>query len=86
MSSVIIIISLICNEFISDTDSKSCVLEMNYVVLKADGYDGVQMFKAKISEYHMKEFGTQHVGSYDPFRLVIWEDAAEQMLNAYWRD
>ncbi len=58
-------------------------------ISKADGYDGVLVFKAKTSElveYYMKEFGAQRVGSYDPFRLVIWEDAAEQILNAYWRD
>jgi len=58
-------------------------------VSKADGYDGVLVFKAKTSElveYYMKEFGAQRVGSYDPFRLVIWEDAAEQILSEYWRE
>ena len=41
------------------------------------GYDGVLVFKAKTSElveYYIREFGASHVGSYDPFRLVIWEE------------
>ena len=25
----------------------------------------------------MREFGARQVGAYDPFRLVLWEDAAE---------
>lgn len=44
-----------------------------------NGYDGVWVFKVKISElvaYYIREFGASHAGSYDPFRLVIWEDAA----------
>ena len=43
--------------------------------------DGVLVFKAKTSElveYYIREFGASHVGSYDPFRLVIWEDAAQE--------
>ncbi len=58
-------------------------------VSKAAGYDGILVFKAKTSElvtYYMQEFGAQHVGSYDPFRLVIWEDAAEEILKVYWRE
>jgi hypothetical protein len=58
-------------------------------ISKADGYDGVLVFKAKTSElveYYMKEFGARRVGSYAPFRLVIWEDAAARILSAYWRD
>ena len=48
------------------------------------GYDGVLVFKAKTSElveYYIREFGASHVGSYDPFRLVIWEDAARELID-----
>lgn len=50
------------------------------------GFDGVLVFKAKTSElldYYMKEYGARQVGSYDPFRLVIWEDAAEQLIAEF---
>ena len=51
-----------------------------------EGFDGVLVFKAKTTElidYYIREFGARHTGSYDPFRLVIWEDAAETILNEY---
>lgn len=50
------------------------------------GFDGVLVFKAKTSDlldYYMKEYGAQQVGSYDPFRLVIWEDAAERLIAEF---
>lgn len=50
------------------------------------GFDGVLVFKAKTSElldYYMKEYGARQVGSYDPFRLVIWEDAAERLIAEF---
>ena len=53
------------------------------------GFDGVLIFKAKTSElldYYMREFGARPVGSYDPFRLVIWEDAAERIISEFRRD
>lgn len=53
------------------------------------GFDGVLIFKAKTSElveYYMREFGARPTGSYDPFRLVIWEDAAEQIISEFRRD
>ena len=52
------------------------------------GYDGVLVFKAKTSElveYYIREFGASHVGSYDPFRLVIWEDAARELVDYFER-
>ncbi|WP_300412706.1 hypothetical protein [uncultured Oscillibacter sp.] len=52
------------------------------------GFDGVLVFKAKTSEllnYYRREFGARQVGSYDPFRLVIWEDAAERLIAEYRR-
>ena len=52
------------------------------------GYDGVLVFKAKTSElveYYIREFGASHVGSYDPFRLVIWEDAARKLIDYFER-
>ena len=51
-------------------------------------YDGVLAFKAKTSElveYYIREFGASHVGSYDPFRLVIWEDAARELIDYFER-
>lgn len=50
------------------------------------GFDGVLFFKAKTSElveYYIREFGACHVGSYDPFRLVIWEDAAQKLIQCF---
>lgn len=50
------------------------------------GFDGVLIFKAKTSEllrYYMDEFGARPVGAYAPFRLVIWEDAAAQLIEEY---
>ncbi|MDO5595054.1 MAG: hypothetical protein Q4G01_09645 [Eubacteriales bacterium] len=52
------------------------------------GFDGVLVFKAKTSElleYYMKEFGARQVSTYDPFRLVIWEDAAERIVEEFRR-
>ena len=54
-----------------------------------NGYDGVLVFKAKTSElveYYIREFGASPVGIYDPFRLVLWEDAAEALISEYRRD
>ena len=53
-----------------------------------NGYDGVLVFKAKTSElveYYIREFGASPVGSYDPFRLVIWEDAARELIDYFER-
>lgn len=52
----------------------------------AAGFDGIVVFKAKTSElvkYYIKEFGAKHAGSYDPFRLILWEDAAAKILAYY---
>ena len=53
-------------------------------VSKNAGFEGVLVFKAKTTElvdYYIREFGACHAGSYDPFRLIIWEDAAEEILD-----
>ncbi len=50
------------------------------------GFGGVLFFKAKtdeLLEYYRKEFGAVQVGRYDPYRLVIWEDAAEKIISWY---
>ena len=50
------------------------------------GFDGVLFFKAKTDElrkYYMREFGAMPVSRYDPYRLVIWEDAAAEILSEY---
>lgn len=52
----------------------------------AAGYDGVVYFKAKTSvlrEYYIREFGAVPLGSYDPYRLIIWEDAAQRLLAEF---
>lgn len=44
------------------------------------------VFKTKTTElvdYYIHEFGACHAGSYDPFRLIIWEDTAETILSEY---
>lgn len=48
--------------------------------------DGELFFKAKTDElrkYYMQEFGAMPVGRYDPYRLVIWEDAAANILSDF---
>lgn len=50
------------------------------------GFGGVLFFRAKTSElraYYMKEFGALPLGQYDPFRLIIWEDAAAELISEY---
>lgn len=50
------------------------------------GFGGVLIFRAKTSEllkYYVENFGASQVAAYDPFRLVIWEDAAEKILADY---
>ncbi|MGN1026974.1 MAG: hypothetical protein ACI4P4_11290 [Faecousia sp.] len=50
------------------------------------GFGGVLYFRAKTTElraYYMKEFGAVPLGQYDPFRMIIWEDAAEEILTEY---
>lgn len=49
-----------------------------------NGYHRVVVFKAKTSEsvaYYIREFSTSHTGSYDPFRMVIWGDAAQLLIK-----
>lgn len=51
-----------------------------------EGCDGVLIFKAKTTKlvnYYKTAFGAQSVGSYDPFRLVIWEDAAADIMMEF---
>lgn len=31
----------------------------------------------------MKAFGAVPLGQYDPFRMIIWEDAAYQLISEY---
>ena len=50
------------------------------------GFDGVLFFKVKTNElrkYYMQEFGAMPVGRYDCYRLVIWEDAAANILSDF---
>ena len=50
------------------------------------GYDGVLYFKAKsdrLREYYIDNFGALPLGRYDPYRLVIWEEAAAQIIADY---
>ncbi|MBR2894206.1 MAG: hypothetical protein IKC03_00925 [Oscillospiraceae bacterium] len=50
------------------------------------GFGGVIFFRAKTTElrsYYMKEFGAVPLGQYDPFRLIVWEDAAVEILASY---
>ena len=50
------------------------------------GFDGVLFFKAKTDElrkYYMREFNAMPVSRCDPYRLVIWEDVAAEILSEY---
>lgn len=53
------------------------------------GFDGVLVFKAKISDlldYYARAFGARRAAAYGPFRMIIWEDAAERIIAEYRRD
>lgn len=55
-------------------------------ISKDCGFDGVLYFRAKTSElreYYGRAFGAVPLGQYDPFRMIIWEDAAEKILASY---
>lgn len=50
------------------------------------GFDGVLVFKAKTSDlldYYAREFGARRAAAYDPFRMIIWEDAAEKIIAEF---
>ena len=53
------------------------------------GFDGVLVFKAKTSDlldYYAREFSARRAAAYDPFRMIIWEDAAERIIAEFRRD
>lgn len=53
------------------------------------GFDGVLVFKAKTSElleYYARAFGARRAAAYDPFRMIIWEDAAERIIAEFRRE
>lgn len=53
------------------------------------GFDGVLVFRAKTSgllEYYTRVLGARRVAAYDPFRMVVWEDAAQRIIAEYRRD
>lgn len=55
-------------------------------VSKEWDFDGEIYFKAKTSElreYYGRVFGAVSLGQYDPFRMIIWEDAAQAILSSY---
>ena len=50
------------------------------------GFDGVLYFKAKTTElveYYAKEFGAIAPMRYDPFRMLLLEEAAEKLVSDY---
>lgn len=50
------------------------------------GFDGVLYFRAKTTElveYYTQEFGAFAPMRYDPFRMIILEEAAAKILSAY---
>ena len=53
------------------------------------GFDGILVFKAKTSDlldYYARAFGARRATAYDPFRMIIWEDAAERIIAEFRRD
>ena len=69
---VIAVLNLLHVELIS---SRVCDLIMGNV--------SATFFSRPLVDYYIHEFGACHAGSYDPFRLIIWEDAAETILSEY---
>ena len=53
------------------------------------GFNGILVFKAKTSDlldYYARAFGARRATAYDPFRMIIWEDAAERIIAEFRRD
>lgn len=74
----------------------TCAHELAHWVLHKKLYSGtgdVAAYNGNVSsdESHgiierqadMEKFGARQVASYDPYRLVIWEDAAESILSTF---
>lgn len=52
------------------------------------GFNGGLVFKAKTSElleYYARKFGARRAAAYDPFWMIIWEDAAEWIIAEFRR-
>ena len=50
------------------------------------GFGGVIILKAKttkLMEYYIREFGARPAGRYNPFQLIIWNDAAEAIISSF---
>lgn len=53
---------------------------------KDAGFGGVLFFRAKTTElvkYYMQEFGAVRLGQYDPFQMIIWDEAAEEIISDF---
>lgn len=53
------------------------------------GYGGVVFFRAKSDkhvEYYTQNFGARPLGRFDPYRMAIWEDAANEIVSDYWKE
>ena len=70
---------------LKQTDGQKKYIGIAKALLDA-GFGGVLFFRAKTTElrtYYMKAFGAVPLGQYDPFRMIIWEDAAKQLISEY---
>ena len=50
------------------------------------GIGSIFYFRAKPSRlrnHYIKKFGAVPLGQYDPFRWILWEDAAEKIISEY---
>jgi len=69
--------------------SQICFSKPILLVLPAIVFSPLHFVSVKSLErvkYYIREFGASHVGSYDPFRLVFWEDTAQELIDYFeWR-
>lgn len=81
-----------------DLDEKSLAVEIIYMesarhsnanLLHVEGGHKRCYGIAKASDlldYYVREFGARRAAAYDPFRMIIWEDAAERIVAEFRRD
>lgn len=57
-------------------------------ISKKEGFDGVLVLRAKSDElrnYYENAFKAHRASAFDPYRMIIWEEEAEEILRDYRR-
>lgn len=57
-------------------------------ISKSNGFGGILVLHAKTTElvkHYIDVYGARHAGAYDQNRLIIWEDAAQNLIDYFER-